>query len=136
MNSKTLLIALIVMMGGIVILGWKVMFAPNAGSASGGNSAISLSTNPDPLRLGQAIFIIDVRDKDNKPVDNATVSYDLNMATMNMGTQQGNAIPQGNGQYSATGRISMQGPWRVRTTVKMPDGSIENKDFTVNVPII
>lgn len=134
MNNKTLLIVLAVMIGAVTILEWKVMSASNSSSVSGSNSAISLSTDPNPLRPGQATFMIDVKDKEGKPVDNATVAFDLNMTTMNMGTQQGNATSQGNGRYSAVGRMSMRGPWRVRTTVKMPDGSIENKDFTVNVP--
>lgn len=128
MNNKTLLIILILMIGVIAILGSKVMFA------SGNSGSISLSTNPDPLQPGQATFMINVKDKDGKPVNNATVSFDLNMTTMNMGTQQGNAASQGNGQYLITGRISMRGPWRVRTAVKMPDGSRENKDFFLNVP--
>ena len=122
------------MVGAIAILGWKVKSASVLGANSNSGESISLSTNPNPLRLGQATFMIDVKDKSGKPVDNATVSYDINMTTMNMGTQQGNATPQGNGRYSAVGSMSMRGSWRVRTTVKMPDGSMENKDFTVNVP--
>ncbi len=103
-------------------------------NAKGGSSyGISLSTNPDPLQPGPATFMIEVKDKDGKPVDNATVSFDLNMTTMNMGTQQGDATPQGNGRYSAVGRISMRGPWRASTKVTMSDGSVENKDFIVNV---
>ena len=134
MNSKTLLIILAVIIGAVAVLGWKVMSVPNPDTSSGSNDAISLFTDPNPLRLGQATFMIDVKDKSGKPVDNATVSFDINMTAMNMGTQQGNATSQGNGRYSAVGTMSMRGPWRVRTTVKMPDGSTENKDFTVNVP--
>ena len=134
MNNKTLLIILAFMIGVIAILGSKVMFASNSGSTSNGNAIISLSTDPNPLGLGQATFIIDVKDKNGKPVDNATVSFDLNMTTMNMGTQQGNATSQGNGRYSITGRISMRGPWRIKTKATMPDGNTENKDFFVNVP--
>lgn len=134
MNSKTLLIILAIMVGAIAILGWKVMSASNSNTDSSNGGAISLSTDPNPLRIGQATFMIDVKDKNGKPVDTATVSFDLNMTAMNMGTQKGNATAQGNGRYSAFGSMSMRGPWRVRTTVKMPDGSVENKDFTVNVP--
>ncbi len=97
-------------------------------------SGISLSTNPDPLQPGPATFLIDVKDKNGKPVDDAKVSYDLNMTTMNMGTQQGDATSQGKGRYSATGRMTMRGPWRISTKITMPDGSVENKDFTVDVP--
>src|SRR3989344_8713230 len=136
MTSKNLLIALVLAAGVIALLGWKVMGSSSSGSTTntGSSDQISLTTDPNPLRLGNATFIIDVKDKSGKPVDNATVSFDINMTAMNMGTQQGNATSQGNGRYSAVGTMSMRGPWRVRTTVKMPDGSTENKDFTVNVP--
>ncbi len=84
--------------------------------------------------MGPATFIIEVKDKKGKPVDNATVSFDLNMTAMNMGVQQGNATSQGGGRYAASGRMSMRGPWKVSTKISMPDGSVVNKDFTVNVP--
>jgi len=56
------------------------------------------------------------------------------MTAMNMGAQQGNATSQGNGRYAASGQMSMRGPWKVTTKITMPDGSVVNKDFTVNVP--
>lgn len=134
MNSKTLLIILVVAVGLITVLWLKVMSSPDSTTTSAnGSSAISLSTDPNPLRSGNATFMIDVRDKNGKPVDNAKVNFDLNMATMNMGKQQGEAVSQGNGRYAISGRLSMRGPWRVRTNVKMPDGSNEAKDFTVDV---
>lgn len=134
MNSKTLLVLLTVLIVAVAYLGWKSMSISTLGIAADSDGGVTLSTDPNPLRLGQATFMIDVKDKSGKPVDGATVSFDINMTAMNMGTQQGTATPQGSGRYSAVGNMSMRGPWRVRTTVKMPDGSTENKDFTVNVP--
>lgn len=136
MNSKNLLIGLAVAIGVIAILGFKLMGSSGSSSSSGsgGSSQVSLTTDPNPLRMGQATFIIDVKDGNGKPVDNAAVFFDLNMTAMNMGTQQGNATSQGNGQYAASGRMTMQGSWRVSTKVTMPDGNAINKDFTVNVP--
>lgn len=130
MNNKTLMIILVVMGIAVAYLGWKASSVPNTGTGGG----ISLSTDPNPLRPGRATFMIDVKDKSGKPVDNATVSFDLNMTSMNMGTQRGDATSQGNGRYSAVGNMSMRGPWLVKTKVTMPDGSLESKDFTVNVP--
>lgn len=134
MNNKTLLVLLAILVVAGAYLGWKSMSIPTLGTSSGTDSGIVLSTNPNPLRPGQATFIIDVKDNSGKPVDNAVVSFDINMTAMNMGTQQGTATPQGSGRYSAVGNMSMRGPWRVRTTVKMPDGSTQKKDFSVNVP--
>ncbi|KKR10824.1 MAG: hypothetical protein UT39_C0014G0013 [Candidatus Woesebacteria bacterium GW2011_GWA1_39_21] len=133
MQNKNLLIALVI--GAVVILGlgWKVLSGSSISTGSG-NEPVSLTTNPNPLQMGPATFIIDVKDKDGKPVDNATVYFDLNMTAMNMGAQQGNATSQGNGRYAASGQMSMRGPWKVTTKITMPDGSVVNKDFTVNVP--
>ncbi len=133
MQNKNLLIALAI--GAVIIagLGWKVLSGSSANGGSG-SETVSLTTNPNPLQMGPATFIIDVKDKTGKPVDNATVSFDLNMTAMNMGTQRGNASSQGNGRYAASGRMTMRGPWKVATKITMPDGSVVNKDFTVNVP--
>jgi hypothetical protein len=131
-SNKDTIIGIIVVLI-IIFLGWKLFSKPSTSPTSGAE-AISLTTNPNPLRTGPATFIIDVKDKSGKPVDNAKVSFDLNMTTMNMGTQQGVAASQGGGKYAISGSMSMRGPWRVRTKVTMPDSSIVNKDFTVNVP--
>ena len=133
MQNKNLLIALVI--GAVVILGlgWKVLSGSSISTGSG-NEPVSLTTNPNPLRTGPATFIIDVKDQVGKPVDDATVFFDLNMTAMNMGAQQGNATSQGNGRYAASGQMSMRGPWKVTTKITMPDGSVVNKDFTVNVP--
>ena len=132
-QNKNLLIAFLI--GAVILigLGWKALSGTN-GSTGQSNEMVSLSTDPNPLQTGPATFIIDVKDKTGKPVDNATVFFDLNMTTMNMGTQQGNATAQGNGRYAASGMMSMRGPWRVSTKVTMSDGSVVNKDFMVNVP--
>jgi nitrogen fixation protein FixH len=137
MNNKMLVIILAIVVGAIAILGFKVMSAENSStvsSATTGGSSISLSTNPNPLQTGKATFMIEVKDKNGKAVDNAKVSFGINMTTMNMGSQQGEATSQGNGKYAATGNMSMRGPWKVSTKITMPDGSVEDKDFTVNVP--
>jgi hypothetical protein len=134
MNNKTSLILLAGMVGAVTLLGWKMMTLPSPGAGSDTDSVISLSTTPNPLRLGQATFVISVKDKNGKLVDDATVTFDINMTTMNMGTQQGVATSQGDGLYKAVGNMSMRGPWRVRAKVKMPNGRTENKDFVVNVP--
>ena len=134
MNTKTLLVIMAIMVGTIVVLVYDPKGSINGISDTNSNSSISLSTNPDPLQPGPATFFIDIKDKSGKLIDTAKVSFDLNMTTMNMGTQQGDATSQGNGRYAAMGTMTMRGPWRISTQVTMPDGSIENKDFTVNVP--
>ncbi len=55
------------------------------------------------------------------------------MTSMNMGVQQGTATSQGSGNYAASGKFSMGGPWRVSTQVTMPDGKSMTKDFDISV---
>ncbi len=132
MNSKVLF----GIVAGIVIILFVLVFVVNtnpSGTAGSGNGDISLLTNPNPARTGKTTLIVSVKDKDGKSVDNAKVNFTLNMTSMNMGTQQGSATSQGNGQYAADGNFSMGGPWKISTQVTMPDGTNENKDFDINV---
>lgn len=129
MTKKIVFIIAALIIGLFAFMGFKIISLEN-----NNNDLISLSTDPNPLRPGQANFTIDVKDKNGQPVDNAKISFDLNMVTMNMGVQNGDAIFQGNGKYLVVGRMSMRGPWLMGTKITMPDGSIENKDFSVNVP--
>jgi len=132
MNKKTLIIVAAVL--ALIILGPRFISIGETESSGSGNAQISLMTNPSPLRLGQGTFIISVKDDAGNPVDDARVTFDLNMTTMNMGTQEGVASAQGNGNYAVVGRLSMKGPWKVSTKVTMPDGKEISKDFSVNVP--
>ena len=134
MNTKTFLVILTIVIGTIAIISFDSKGTVNGISDINTNLGITISTNPNPLQPGPATFFIDIKDKHGKPVDTAKVSYNFNMTTMNMGEQQGDAEPQGNGRYSATTRISMRGPWQLNAKVVMPDGSVEKKDLTVEVP--
>ncbi len=129
MSNKISLVVLLILAIGVATLGWKTKVLGESTSTE----LITLTTEPSPLRPGKAKFLIKVKDKDGRPVDNSKVSFDLNMTTMNMGTQKGEAVEQGNGQYRAQGNLTMLGPWRVRIQAVMPDGSKENKDFVMNV---
>ena len=130
--NKNLIIGLMMIVG-VIFLGYKLTSNPSSTFASNESSLVNMTTNPDPLRLGSDSFIFNVKDKTGKPIDNAIVLFDINMTTMNMGTQQGSAVSQGDGNYAATGNISMRGPWRIGTKVTMPDGKVVSKDFTVYV---
>jgi len=130
MNKKTLIIVAAVL--ALIILGPRFISIGETESSGSGNAQISLMTNPSPLRLGQGTFIISVKDDAGNPVDDARVTFDLNMTTMNMGKQAGIATSQGNGKYTVMGNLSMRGPWRVSTNITMPDGSKLSKDFIIN----
>ncbi|KKQ48347.1 MAG: hypothetical protein US68_C0036G0004 [Candidatus Shapirobacteria bacterium GW2011_GWE1_38_10] len=133
MTNKILLLLLVMMAGALTIMGLKVRSTSVLGASSNNDMQISLSTKPSPLKPGPATFLIEVKDKDGKLIDDASVNYDINMTTMDMGAQSGKAESQGKGQYLAKGTMSMLGPWKVSVAVKMPNGATANKDFTVTV---
>lgn len=133
MTTKILMILLVVMFGTIAFLSVKSNSLDILGASTGGDGSISLTTNPNPLKTGPVTFLINVKDEAGKAIDNASVSYDINMTTMDMGAQSGKASSQGNGIYKIPAKMTMSGPWKVSILVKMIDDSTKNKDFTVYV---
>ncbi len=128
-NSNMNLIGFAVLM--IVIIGGFFLLR-NPGSAAA-DSQLTLTTQPAAAQVGNNTVMITVHDASGKEVDDAKVNVDVNMTTMNMGTQQGTATSQGNGQYAANTRFSMRGPWRISATATYADGKQAKKDFVVNV---
>jgi hypothetical protein len=133
MNTKILLILLVVMFGAIGLLSIRLNSSSVLGANTGSGGSISLTTKPNPLKPGPATFLIDIKDKSGKKIDDASVSYDINMTTMDMGAQSGKASSQGNGRYTVPAKMTMRGPWKVTISAKMTDGSDQSKDFTVYV---
>ena len=133
MNNRTMMILLGVVVLIIGFLGYRVMSLSSTSNTGNNSEQVSLTTDPNPLSMGPATFIISVKDEKGQSVKNARVFFDLNMTAMDMGTQQGNATSQGDGTYAAAGKMTMKGPWKVTTKITMPNGKEMNKDFTVEV---
>lgn len=133
MNNRTMMIFFGVIVLIIGFLGYRVMSLSSTSNTGNNSEQVSLTTDPNPLRMGNANFIISVKDEKGEPVKDAKVFFDLNMTMMNMGTQQGDATSQGDGTYAAAGKMTMKGPWKVTTKITMPGGKEMNKDFTVDV---
>lgn len=131
MNNKHYIFLAIV----LAVIGIKVFSsqAPSTTSASGGDYQLTLVTTPNPPTGGKNLLTVSVADGAGKTVDGAMVVMDINMTTMNMGSQSGTATPLGDGAYALNASFSMLGPWRIATTVTLPDGQTLTKDFTVNV---
>ena len=118
----------------IGFLGWMLFGSVGnpSGLSSTSNQQISLTTDPSSPTAGNVNFIITVRDEKGNPVKNAKVFFDVNMTTMNMGTQHGTANSQQDGTYTATGKLSMRGAWRIATKVTFPGGKVMDKNFDIN----
>ena len=112
--------------------------APGASSPAGSAQAgmdITLTTSPDPVRMGENTFEVMVT-QDGKPVTDATVSTEFYMAampSMNMPEMRTKTdlTHAGNGTYRGKGQVTMAGNWDVTVTVMRGAREIGSKKVTL-----
>jgi hypothetical protein len=78
---------------------------------------IWITTNPSPPKPGTATVVAYLVDSNGLPVDDAVLTYTINMTNMNMGNSILRPSLVGEGQYSRDARFSMASPWRVTITI-------------------
>jgi nitrogen fixation protein FixH len=110
-------------------------------SACGGGGAatpaasmqISVTTLPDPPVKGPVELIVDVKDAQGQPLNDANVIVLTSHTTMNGMNQQGPAKARGNGRYAMlTDMSGMNGQWLI--TVQVSKGSLNlAQDFKIDV---
>lgn len=104
--------------------------------AATGNVEITLTSQPDPPRMGETTFEAMVM-QDGQPVTDADVSVELfmpAMPSMNM-PEMKNSIAlkhEGNGRYRGAGNVMMAGSWDATVSVKRGGQEIGNR----KVPIV
>jgi hypothetical protein len=108
--------------------------APAAAAATG-NVDVTLMTEPDPPRTGEATFDAMVT-QGGQPVTDADVSVALFMAampSMNM-PEMKNSVAlkhEGNGRYRGTGTVMMAGSWDATVSVKRGGQEIGNRKVAI-----
>ncbi|HVA64659.1 MAG TPA: FixH family protein [Terriglobales bacterium] len=81
---------------------------------------LTLTTTPqDPAILSDTRFQLQVATAAGAPVEGATVTLDLVMATMDMGPNRVALGAQGGGRYAGAGHFTMAGDWNCRVTVTL-----------------
>ena len=90
---------------------------PTSGVKQAGDMRIWITTNPSPPKPGTATVVAYLVDSNAKPIDDAVLTYSINMTNMNMGNSVLRPTLVGEGQYSRDARFSMAGPWRVTITI-------------------
>jgi len=99
-----------------------------SGSKNFGNNTLWLVSAPNPPVRGNNIFEAVMADATGNSINDAKVTFDLNMTNMNMGRNAALATFQGAGRYSGTVFFSMGGPWRVNVLVQrsgQPDATVQ-----------
>ena len=104
-------------------------------SAPAGSVEITLTSQPDPPRMGETTFEAMVL-QGSQPVTDADVSVELLMAampSMNM-PEMKNSFPlkhEGNGRYRGVGSVMMVGSWDATISVKRGGQEIGNRKVPV-----
>lgn len=97
-----------------------------------GDYTVWLASTAAPQRGDVALDAV-VLGKDNQPVADATVSFDINMTNMNHGKNVSPASNAGNGHYTGSVFFMMPGPWRVIVRVNQAGSEVASPQFNFNV---
>jgi hypothetical protein len=87
------------------------------GSKPCGSLTVSLYSNPNPPIRGNDTFEAIITDSQGQTISDASVSFDVNMTTMNMGKNVVTATLTPDNYYTGKLFFSMDGPWRVIISV-------------------
>jgi copper transport protein len=86
-----------------------------------------------PNRLGLNVFTLGVEDATSgKPASTLQAQLSTTMLDMDMGTDQIGLQPNGHGQYSAQGTLSMAGRWEIRILLHAPDATLHGASVEIN----
>lgn len=97
-----------------------------------GDYAVWLTSAEAPQR-GTAQLDAVVVDKDNQPVTDATVSFDIDMTNMSHGKNVIKTTAAGDGHYAGEVHFMMGGPWRVIVVIERGNQAPVNVRFNFNV---
>ena len=83
-----------------------------------GDMNVSIALNPyPPVGFEPADFEVTLTDAAGQVINDATVNLDLTMPGMWMPPNQLTLTSASDGKYSATGRFTMRGPWRIEVII-------------------
>ena len=101
-------------------------------SKQAGDLAVSLFVEKAPAR-GVNTIQAQITDAAGKPVNDATVTFDIDMTNMSHGRNVTPAVAQGNGRYAGKVSFMMPGPWRLIVGIQRPGQPAASTRFDFNV---
>lgn len=109
-------------MGRIVLAAAVFVLAISAAAQPSG-AALTLTTKPSPLGLGQNLFAVSLKDAKGKPISDAEVALSLVMPADPKTNHpemriEGTLNTAGAGKYSGLVIVTMAGDWDVTVTAK------------------
>ena len=97
-----------------------------------GDYAVWLTSAAEPTR-GKAQLEAVVVDQNDQPVNDAKVSFDIDMTNMSHGKNITPAASQGDGHYAGEVHFMMGGPWRVIVVIERSSQAPVSARFNFNV---
>jgi hypothetical protein len=99
-----------------------------------GQFVVQFSVTPN--RSGLNLFTVGVAEASSgKPAPKLQTQLSTTMLDMDMGTDQVDLQPDGHGQYSAQGTLSMAGHWEIRLQLRTPDATLHVASVELDTPI-
>jgi len=94
---------------------------------------IQLHNVPDPPRVGRNAFEVVLSDKDNRPVDDATVQVQLARTTEPHMRRTIGLKPDGHGIYRGNGEMTRAGDWNIIVVVRRSGAVIGSHAFHLHM---
>ena len=99
------------------------------------DNKFTVKLNVNPNRFGTNTFTVTVIDNHTgKPTSDVGVSLYTTMLDMDMGTDSINLLPDGKGNFSGRGDLSMSGDWQIRIQIRTPDNSLHEASVKLYTP--
>ena len=92
---------------------------------------LQVTPNPPPTTGSATLSLQVLLNSSQQPVSNLRITLQSNMEAMDMGIDQVQARPQGNGLYLASVQFPMSGSWQVQVIITSPGTSPANTTFDI-----
>ncbi|MFL5625319.1 MAG: copper resistance protein CopC [Ktedonobacteraceae bacterium] len=99
------------------------------------DNKFTVKLNVNPNRFGTNTFTTTVIDNHTgKPTSDVGVSLYTTMLDMDMGTDSINLLPDGKGNFSGHGDLSMSGDWQIRIQIRTADNNLHEATAKLYTP--
>jgi membrane fusion protein, copper/silver efflux system len=110
---------------------------PTGQSTAAGDLQVNLALAPDPPTMGDNRLLVTLNDAAGKPVEGARLAFEYAMAAMgSMAEMKGGGTTQslGNGRYSITYPLQMNGDWTLTLGIEAPGHTPTQVRLSVSPP--
>jgi hypothetical protein len=97
------------------------------------NVSVKLTFDPATPAVGDSMVYLEVRDENGQPVEDLNIQIKGDMTHAGMAPVFGVSKYEGDGVYSIPFEWTMAGDWILQVAADLPDGTVLNRSFEVQV---